>query len=309
MISFCSAVVSKNLDDYLTILTDSLCRHTSLVKEVIFVQTDLRKDKLIKSWCKNGIDFKLYGMCPLDPPCPRELAWEKMICGHAVGLYQAIQKSNQEYVWMSDPDIFLLSSVDQIYLDLIKKYNLNLIGISHFNVEGQSYRYFPCIINCMCKKSDLPNSGWMGGFKAQSRMRIDQKGEDVFSVNDCWMIPGPIKDQFEKFPNPNGIFDSGCNLWLWNKEKEGRWISFFLDTDYLKEKTFSYHLSKFHTDNIGFCELVYPLNYNLSKYKSNFEINDDLGSMDLLYHRTRGCQENSQSYKKLYESIYGSVCC
>ena len=61
MISFCSAVVSKNLEDYLCILTDTLCRHTKYVKEVILVKTDLRRDKLIRSWSKNGIEFKLLG--------------------------------------------------------------------------------------------------------------------------------------------------------------------------------------------------------------------------------------------------------
>ena len=296
MISFCCAVIGKNLNDYLAILTDTLCKHTTHVKEVIFVQTDFRKDRLLRYWNKNGIDFKLYGMKPLDPPCPRNLTWEKTICGHASGLHQALNKASQEYVWMSDPDIFLFSSVDQIYLDLMKKYELNLIGISHFNPEGQSYGYFPCIINCMMKKSNLPEENWLGGFQAQTGMRLDQNGENVFSVGNNWIIPGPLKEYCNSFPNPNGIFDAGCNLWLWNEQKQGRWLSLTLDTR-------SYYSEKFLKDNCGFVELVYPLNYNTSNYKTNFGLTDDLGNIDILYHRTRGCQEKSTSFKNLYLTL------
>ena len=304
MISFCCAVVSKNLDDYLAILTDTLCRHTKFVKEAIFVQTDLRRDKVLRSWSKNGIEFKLLGQKPFDPPCPRELAWEKMICGHAAGLYQAIGHAQQEYVWMSDPDIFLLSSVDQTYLDLIHKYDLNVIGVSHFNSEGQSYQNFPCIMNCLVKRSSLPEPNWLGGFQAQTGMRIDQNGQNVFSVGDCWLIPGPLPEHYASFPNPNGIFDTGCNLWLWNEQKRGRWLSFYIDPEEMAYKSYSYHLSKFRTDNIGFKELIYPLNYSLEKYKTNFGLTDSLGVDDLLYHRTRGCREESDSYRKLYDSLY-----
>ena len=304
MISFCCAVINKNLEDYLAIVTDTLCRHTTLVKEVIFVQTDFRRDRLIRQWSKKGIDFKLYGFKPLDPPCPLQLSWEKMICGHACGLHQALGRATQEYVWMSDPDVFLLNSTDKIYLDLINKYNLHMIGITHFNPVGQSYGDCPCIINCMMKRSDLPTPNWLGGFQAQTSMRVSENSTNVFSVGDCWLIPGPIKEQQDKFPNPNGIFDAGCNLWLWNEEKKGKWISFFLDPKEIAEKSFSYHLSTFKTANIGFTELIYPLNYRLSNYTTNFGLTDDLGKEDLLYHRTRGCQEQSASYKALYRSLH-----
>jgi hypothetical protein len=306
MISFCSAVINTNLQDHIDIITDTLCRHTKWVKEVIFVQTDLRKDKLVKSWSKNGIEFRHYGLKPFDPPCPLELNWEKMICGHASGLHQAIGYAQQEYVWMSDPDVFLLSSVDETYLNLIKKYDLNVIGVSHFNSDGQSYLYFPCVINCMMKRANLPHSNWLGGFHAQTGMRIDQNGQKVFSVRDCWTIPGPLQEYYESFPNPSGIFDAGCNLWLWNEQNKGRWLSFYLDQEEMADKSYSYHLSKFKTDNIGFSELVYPLNYSTSKYKTNFGLKDDLGNTDLIYHRTKGSQGKIDSYKRLYESLYQS---
>lgn len=304
MISFCSAVINKNLNEYLSILTDTLCRYTTLVKEVILVQTDLRKDKHLRSWQKNGIQFHLFGMKPLDPPCPLELAWEKMICSHATGLYQAVNKATQEYVWMSDPDIFLLSSVDQTYLELIKKHDLFLIGVSHFNSDGQSYGYAPCVINCMMKRIDLPETNWLGGFQAQTAMRVQDNGQFVFSVKDCWLIPGPLPDHYKSFPNPDGVFDAGCNLWLWTEKNEGKWMSFYLDPKEMASNSVSYHLSKFKTDNIGFSELVYPLNYNLSRYKTNFGLNDVLENQDLLYHRTRGCQEKADSFVNLYRSLY-----
>lgn len=298
MISFCSAVISKNLEDYLSILTDTLCRHTKYVKEVILVKTDLRRDKLIKSWSKNGIEFKLFGLKQYNPICPFGLNWQKMICGHAMGLYQAIQQSTQKYVWMSDPDVFLFTSVDKIYLDLINKHDLNLIGVSHFNAEMQSYEFCPCIINCMVKKEDLPPPNWLGGFQAQTSMKISDPTQNVFSVGDCWLIPGYLPEHVNSFPNPSGIFDAGCNLWLWNELKKGKWLSFYVDTQNLNKD------ERFLFENKGFENLVYPLNYNTSKYKSNFGLKEDLGNLDLLYHRTRGSYEDSASYKNLYHSIY-----
>jgi len=303
MISFCSAVISKNLEDYLEILTDTLCRHTKHVKEVILVKTDLKRNRVVRSWSKFGIDFRLYGMKQFDPPCPREINWQKMICDHAMGLYQAIGYAQQEYVWMSDPDIFLLSSVDQTYLDLINRYDLNLIGISHFNAEGQSYKYCPCIINCMTKRINLPEPNWLGGFQAQTSMLESDPSEFVFSVGDCWLIPGHLPEHRKSFPNPSGIFDAGCNVWLWNEQRKGNWISFYIDPKDL-EKSKSYDSKDFFMNNRGFTDLVYPLNYNTSKYKTNFGLTENLGCEDILYHRTRGSYEDSKSYKKLYRSLY-----
>lgn len=297
MISFCSAVISKNLEDYLAVLTDTLCRHTKHVKEVILVKTDTLRDRIIRSWSKNGIEFRMYGMKPFDPPCPREINWQNMICGHAMGLYQAIGHAQQEYIWMSDPDVFFLSSVDQIYLDLIKKFDLNLIGVSHFNAEGQSYQYCPCIINCMTKKSSLPQSNWLGGFQAQTSMKIADPTEDVFSVGDCWLIPGYLPEYRNSFPNPLGVFDAGCNVWLWNEQNKGKWLSFVLNTDGLVKD------SDYVLNNKGFVDLVYPLNYNTSNYMTNFGLKENFGNIDLLYHRTRSSYEDSSSYKKLYRSL------
>ena len=304
MISFCCAVATKNLDDYLETLTDSLARYTTLVKEVIFVNTDIEEDRVLRSWSKNNIDFKMYGLKQFDPACPRPKLWEKMICGHASGLYQAIQRATQEYVWMSDPDVFLLGHTDQVFVGLMDSYNLRLIGVSHFNWEGQSYGCSPCIINCMMRKEHLPKPNWLGGFHAQLGMKIEHNSTNVFSVGDCWLIPGPLPDYQNSFPNPSGIFDTGCNLWLHNEQHEGRWMSFYLDPKEMAEKSMSYHLSGFKKDNIGFYELVYPLNYNLGRYKTNFGLTDNIGSDDLLYHRTRGCREEAESFKKLYWSLY-----
>ena len=302
MISFCCAVVSKNLEDYLAILTDTLCNHTKHVKEVILVKTDLNRDKVVRSWSKNGIEFRMYGLKPLDPPCPMPADWQAQICGHATGLYQAIGRATQEYVWMSDPDVFLLSSVDQMYLDLIQKYDLNLIGVSHFNSEGQSYLYCPCIINCMVKRASLPEPNWLGGFHAQTSMKISHVGRNVFPVGDCWLIPGHLKEHRDSFPNPAGIFDAGCNVWLWNEQKKGKWLSFHISKSDM-EKSPDYHLPGFTTDNSGFIKIVYPLNYNTSNYKTNFGLEDDLGNTDLLYHRTRGSYEDSRAYLALYKSV------
>src|SRR5262249_40786186 len=115
-------------------------------------------------------------------------------------------------------------------------------------------------------------------------------------VGGRYLIPGPPGAWHASFPNPQGIFDAGCNLYLWCQQLAGRWVGF--------------HLGQWHgcfKDNFGAAELVYPLNYNARIYTSNFELSAELGGQDLLYHRTRGAREGSGSFRRLYESLTGRL--
>jgi hypothetical protein len=89
------------------------------------------------------------------------------------------------------------------------------------------------------------------------------------------------------------MFDTGCNLWLWNLQRGGRWLAFYLDEWH---GCFKY--------NRGFCKLRYPLNYNTGRYKTNFGLEDNFGKQDLLYHRTRSALESSLSFRQLYDSLF-----
>jgi hypothetical protein len=294
MISVCT-VLFGDMSDYVAVFADSISRHAKHVTEVVLVKVDVADEGEVDAWERSGIRFRVLGYPLTRELCVHSPAWTYAICGHALGMHYAIDHSRGDYVWLSDPDVFLLNSVDEFYLSLMQTYGLTIVGASHFNPADQSYATFPCMINCLVKRSALPGPQWLAGeLYVQSGMRRRDNCQMLRPVDGKYLIPGPPAAWHASFPNPQGIFDAGCNLYLWTLQQRGRWIGFHLDgwKDSFK-------------DNFGMAELVYPLNYNAGRYTSNFKLSADLGRQDLLYHRTRGARESSGSFRRLYESLIG----
>jgi hypothetical protein len=108
-----------------------------------------------------------------------------------------------------DPDIFFYRPVDELYLNLMKKYKLNIIGISHSSAAKFVYTYFPNVMNLMVKKSDLPDENFMKD-----------------RVNGKWLTRAELFDLAGNFPNPKGEFDTGCFLCYWAILNNWKWLSF-----------------------------------------------------------------------------------
>ena len=294
MISICT-VTYGNMDDYIRVFIDSIRRRTTHVTEVIIVKVDAPEDGLINAWTQNQTVFKNIGYNLLHHlqgyPSP---AWAYMVCGHSFGLHHALECSTGKYIWFSDPDVFFLNRVDQIYLDLMAKHSLDIIGVSHFNTKEQSYGHFPCVINCLVKRNTLPEAGWLEGqLWIRSGMQVIENPQPLIETPGKYLVPFPVPEHQHEFPNPAGMFDTGCNLWLWNLQRGGRWLGFYLDQWH---NCFKY--------NRGFGKLLYPLNYNTARYKTNFGLEEHFGKQDLLFHRTRGTLENGVSFRKLYDTLF-----
>lgn len=296
MISICT-VTYGNMDDYTHVFVDSIRCRTRHVTEVVIVKVDAPQDGLINEWRQGQIHFRVIGYNLLNHlQGYKSSAWAYMVCGHTFGLHHALENSTGEYIWFSDPDLFFLNTVDQIYLDLMSKHNLDIVGISHFNAKEQSYGYFPCVINCLVKKADLPDSDWLEDqLWIRSGMQLIENPQPLIPTPGKFLISFPIPEFQDQFPNPHGMFDTGCNLWIWNQQRGGRWLAFYLD--------------QWHTCfryNRGFNKLLYPLNYNTARYKTNFGLEDALGKEDLLYHRTRSALENGSSFRELYHRLFNT---
>ena len=296
MISVCS-VILDGMQEYTQVFVHSLLRNCSEISEVIFVKVD-GPEGLLSETIHHGVPCRIIGY-PLAASFENQYVkeWILQICGHALGLHHAIDQATAPYVWLTDPDVFFFNPVDRIYLDLMQKFDLNIIGISHFNALDQSYLDFPCVTNCLIKKESLPNPDWLSGsLYFRTIMKVEQftNKEKIVPLDGKYLVPGPIEELAAGFPNPRGFFDVGCNLWLWNQNK--RWLSFNLN-----------HTKEFSYEDYGFEEIVYPMNYTTASYRTNFGLKDDLGQVELLYHRTRGAREGGQQFKELYEKIYRTV--
>lgn len=222
MITICT-VTTDTLQQYAAIMLDSIICRTQMVSEVKIAKPD-SDENLDEKWEKRGIKFHLFG-------CPVKDSWY----GHPLGLHACIEKATNEYLFFCDPDIFFYSPVEKIYLDLMNKYDINYIGVSHHASVIQAHTYFPVVVNSMIKKSDLPSADWMKG-ELKYRTRVlhshELSDDDDYELADGkYLIESPLPKHYHKFPNKDlkyapYYFDVGCNLWLWGQEKKWKWLAF-----------------------------------------------------------------------------------
>lgn len=261
MISLCTVVTDRIIERYLKRFLDSIAEHTKLVKEVIIVNCEhegnyeeynIRKDIVVKTF-NHHINQRTYQ--------------------HPLGLHHAVDQSTQEYILFSDPDLYFYTAADEIYKNLMDKYNLFIVGISHHSSLCLATRYFPYVQNCFIKKDKLPGPDFLKGKLKMRHMLVPTAGwlDDNFPPLDGkYLIHGPIPGLWEKFPYPEltNSYETGCNLYLHCEEIGGKWLSF---------QTLDCH------------------NYTTKIYRNNFKLKANLGNVKLIYHETNG--HNKQDYK------------
>ena len=200
MISVC-AVLFGDMRDYVAVFAHSIRCHAQHVTEVVFAQVDVADEGVIHSWEERGIRFRILGYPLTRDLCVNSPPWTYAICGHALGMHYAIDHSRGDYVWMSDPDVFLLSGVDDFYLSMMREHGLLIVGASHFNPADQSYATFPCLINCLVKWSALPSPQWLAGeLHVQSGMRLRDSCQKLRRLDGKYLIPGPPAAWHTAFP-------------------------------------------------------------------------------------------------------------
>lgn len=280
MISLCT-VVKENHRNYLKIFCESVIENFKIVNEVLIMNVD--QDTTYKeSWEEKNIRFEVRGakMDHFFVGCATSYCAQ-----HALALHEAINIAKNEYVLLSDPDIFFYTSIDEFYLSLIKKYNLNIIGMSHSMAINESCTYFPNVLNFMAKKSDLPPNDYMLNLKFDGgKGTVIPKHENLESrIIAKWLFPNTPKEKEHLFPKPDGDWETGCNLFLWSQENNWRWLS-FQTTD---------------------CFL-----YTTQYYRANFKITDKIPKIKLLYHTVNSATQpkNYQRFVDEYKNYQLKSC-
>lgn len=258
MITICSVTLNE-IDNYLPIFQESILTKTKLVSEVLIAKADA-PPTFEETWQKNGIVFRKFGTQGLNFRL-------KQSEEHAIGLHTAIKKSANDVLMFCDPDIFFYKPVDEIYWNLMEKYKLNVIGISHSSAARFSFTYFPNVMNLMVRKADLPGEDFL---KGQIYSELGPK------LDGSWLIRMKLKDTMDKFPNPEGEYDTGAYLYYWSVLNNWKWVSF--------------QTTDIHT---------YSLMYNRGNVKLGEKFNRD----KILYHITSstcptGRQERFQTWQE-----------
>lgn len=270
MISICTVEITT-CKDHLAIMLESVGRLSTSIKEIIIAVSDAQ-EPFEEITDLNGIKVVRFGN-----PVP------DLWYGHGLGLNAALERTTQEYVMLSDPDVFWYCDVGTYWHELMKEYDLNYIGVSHHNGPNQAGTFFPYVISTMARRETLPDKDWMKG-KLKFRGPILTRGElipgdDYPFADGKFLIPNPLPELCDLYPNKNhdAIFDVGCNMWLWNEERKGRWLSF----------------------QTRDCNL-----YTADYCRGNFKPNPKLARKKLLFHCCNSCKgepEQMLKYKTAYE--------
>jgi hypothetical protein len=215
MISVCTVVKSKE-DKMVDIMINSILRYSPLIREII-ISDATGHETSEETTC--GVTIKRVFGPKVDYD----------VHEHALGLHAALDCATQKYVMFSDPDVFFCMDVGRYYLDLIQRYNLNIVGIQHYETCNQCYATFPTVINCMVEKATLPDQNWLEG-DVKRRLQVcfakhREVVEDYPLEPGKYLLWGPNRFWY-LFPLQKRLYDVGCNLWLWNRERNGRWMSF-----------------------------------------------------------------------------------
>lgn len=262
MISVCTVTLDLAMP-YFDIYLESLKTRTKLVSEVLIAKVD-EPPAFRKDWTENGIKFKMFGC--MDHRKDQGLE-------HGLGLHDCIDRATNDTLLFHDPDVFFYRPVDEFFYNLKQKYQLNVIGVSHCTATKFSYTFFPYLSCLMVNKSDLPDKTFMEG---------QIRGENLAEYPGKYLIR-MIPVMKERFPNPEGDFDTGSYLWLWGHQQNWKWLAF---------QTIDIH--------------TYTPQYN----RGNVKVTEKLGKEKLLYHVTSGTAQHIQpdivkSFEQAWEESKG----
>ncbi len=199
---------------------------------------------------------------------------------HGLALHVGIDAAANDMLMITNPDLFVYPQLDDFYLDLIEKYELNIIGMSHQISIHQSHGYFPTLFNFVARKSDLPDENFL-----QEYLKPEYVFKEVWDQLDeidrqqdfkgKYLVPNKIKELAHLYVKTDGHYETGGNLWLWAKQQNWKWLAF---------QALDSHL--------------YTAAYN----RGNVKLNEKLGKRKLLYHAIQGAYSNHyEELKELYE--------
>lgn len=252
MISLCRVCYGANANNYDDMSIETILKNLKHVSEIItFRDADsCQPDKEEAGVKLRNITY------PADHPMEDS---QHGFLSHAAGLEECVRHATKEYVMFLDNDVIVNSPIDELYLTLLNQHELKFVGVSHHISVNSSVKYFPTVISMLVRKIDLPPDNWLHN-----------------KDNGCCYLYGHHCDDREIFPNPQGFFDTGVFLWLWNEKIKGRWLSF-------------------QTTNVH----VYTTRY----HRSNFKFDGKIPVQSLLWHATGG-SDSREPYWKAFAEQY-----
>lgn len=247
MISVATVSYGKYPDEHIDNLVESIVKKSSEIKEIIVIH-GFEPEEFYKEDSVGGIKIK--HIAPPRENIVHMPKGSKRIFSfknskyeeHSFAMHKAIEHTTEPYLIMTDPDIvFFMKKFDKMYLDIYQKYNLNIIGVCHYEAASPFWQEFPTIINCLIKKEKLPDKNWMkgkikarpylGGWRIEDFVLKTKIPDDWPIIDGHYLYPSAIPERYKEFPNTNCWFQTGANLYLWDKDNGSRSATFKCDAD------------------------------------------------------------------------------
>jgi hypothetical protein len=257
------------MENILECMLTCLETNASLISKVL-VATKTSDDitRVVKNRDKFPVEFIPFDWILPDPD------YAGGYC-HGIGLHKCLEFVKTEYVMFIEPDVAIyLKDFDKFYLDCYEKYNLGIVGVTRI-ADPRGYPFykltcfgdFPGIVCTLIKTSALPPKDWLKGHLKLRPNVVDHNdpADNYIKVDGMWLLQTPMPEYKNQFPNPKGVFDPGCNLYLWFKHQH--WMSFHL---------------KDHQKPNPLCNAT---TYNLNNFGLS---SDEFGNKPLLFHSGHG---------------------
>jgi hypothetical protein len=191
---------------------------------------------------------------------------------HALGLHNVINQVKNDYILLSDFDIFFHTDAPAFMKNLMDTHNLDIVGCSYAIVNRHIQGYFPCQIFSLIKKSSLPGPDFLKG-------KIILQGQ---SFDGCYLVNADLDPELiSQYPYPVGAIDTSHLLWLCAKKLMWRWLVIGTEDTH---------------------------NYNAKYYKSNVKEIKLKIQKNLIYHQTGGVfywPESEIAFLEAYK-LYGN---
>ncbi len=276
-------VVGLNrLKEFVNIFAESVVEKSTHVSEVIIVNVDKPQGEIAR-WTNNNIKFKVIG----GNQTVFDVESTVTLCSqHAFGLHLGLEHTTNEHVMFSDPDIFFYTAVDEYYLSLMNENDLNFVGICRPAALTHSILFFPTIVNCLVKKSDLPPNSFAKEICPINEIMVTHNYDNKNNM-PTYLYPMlsdfTPEDCLTRFPNPKGHYETGSKLFLWALEKNWKWLSF---------------------------QTPDQNNYYKNLYRNNFGFKVKSPREKLLYHESlvSGFPDKIVNFKKAFQNRKENTC-
>lgn len=277
MISVCAVTVAqdheqKNNSVFEPMFIESVVEKLNLVSEIIICNLSARENSFRERQIKGKKIINIgYSSNFFHKHSHSVNDFKLLHLGHPLGMRHAIENASNDLVLLCDTDIFFYSAVDELYHNIMQKYDLSYIGACPHGSILYSCKYFPNVLCMLTNRKYLPDKDFMYNKFSVQDIVCGKSGEcKILSddypavpefLNGEYLIGRKIEEVAPEFPNPEGLFDTGVYLYLWAKRNNLNWLGF---------QPADIHI------------------YTSQIYRTNLKIKDRLPIQKLFFHATGG---------------------